>query len=138
MSLMDWEKNVDPHYKRRFFRPPLLCLGKDDGFSARWVVYGNEYIAAKETTVLPGRSVVVKEMAAFGCIIVQGFGMFGEYEAETACMLRFGQLSGDEYFVSEKAATEGVRITNRSRREPFVFLQHFGPNNPETPKEVAS
>jgi hypothetical protein len=133
MSLMDWEKNVDPHYKKRFFRPPLPCKVKNDGFSARWVVYGNEYIAAKETTVLPGRTVVVKEAAAFGCILVQGFGVFGEYEAEAACMLRFGQLSGDEYFVSEKTAAEGVRITNRSKWEPLVFLQHFGPNNPEVP-----
>lgn len=23
MSLMDWEKNVDPHYKRKYFRPPV-------------------------------------------------------------------------------------------------------------------
>jgi hypothetical protein len=138
MSLMDWEKNVDPHYRKHFFRPPLPCAAGDEGCSARWVVYGNDYIAAKETTVLPGRTVKVKEAAAFGCILVQGFGTFGEYEAETSQMLRFGQLSGDEYFVSEKAAADGVSITNRSRREPFVFLQHFGPNNPEAPKEARS
>ena len=138
MSLMDWDKNVDPHYRKRFFRPPLPCAMKDEGVSARWVVYGNEYIAAKETTVLPGRTAVVKDAAAFGCILVQGFGAFGEYEAEAAGTLRFGQLSGDEYFVSEKAAAEGVRITNRSKWEPLVFLQHFGPNNPQTPREVKS
>ncbi len=51
-------------------------------------------------------------------------------------MLRFGQLSGDEYFVSEKAARDGVKITNASRWEPMVMLQHFGPNNAETPKAV--
>jgi len=138
MSLMDWEKNVDPHYRKRFFRPPLPRAMKDEGVCARWVVYGNDYIAAKETTVLPGRTAVVKDAAAFGCILVQGFGTFGEYEAEAAGTLRFGQLSGDEYFVSEKAAAEGVRITNRSKWEPLVFLQHFGPNNPETPREVKS
>ncbi len=27
LSLMDWEKNVDPHYKKHYFRPPLVCAG---------------------------------------------------------------------------------------------------------------
>ena len=25
MSLMDWEKNVDPHYKQHYFRPPIVA-----------------------------------------------------------------------------------------------------------------
>jgi hypothetical protein len=136
MSLMDWEKNVDPHYRARFFRPPAACPRTDDGLSAKWVVYANPYIGAKETTILPGRSVTLKEAAAFGCIIVQGFGRFGPFDAEAAGMLRFGQLSGDEYFVSERAARGGLKLTNASRWEPMVILQHFGPNNDEMPKEV--
>ena len=138
MSLMDWEKNVDPHYRARFFRPPVPCPRIEDGLSAKWVVYANPYIGAKETTVFPGCSVRVKEAAAFGCIIVQGFGRFGYFDAEAAGMLRFGQLSGDEYFVSEKAARDGVTVANASKWEPMVFLQHFGPNNSEMPKEVRS
>lgn len=136
MSLMDWEKNVDPHYRARFFRPPVPCPRTEDGLSAKWVVYANPYIGAKETTILPGRTVTVKEAAAFGCIIVQGFGRFGPFDAEAAGMLRFGQLSGDEYFVSEKAASGGVKVANASRWEPMVILQHFGPNNREMPTEV--
>ena len=136
MSLMDWEKNIDPHYRARFFRPPVDCPRRNDGMSARWVVYANPYIGAKETTVLPGMSVEVKEAAAFGCIIIQGYGGFGPFDAEAAGMLRFGQLSGDEYFVSEKTARRGVTVTNASRWEPMVILQHFGPNNKEMPAEV--
>jgi hypothetical protein len=136
MSLMDWEKNVDPHYRARFFRPPFPCPRTEDGLSAKWVVYANPYIGAKETTILPGQTVTVKEAAAFGCIIVQGFGRFGPFDAEAAGMLRFGQLSGDEYFVSEKAASGGVKVSNASRWEPMVILQHFGPNNSEMPTEV--
>lgn len=136
MSLMDWEKNVDPHYRARFFRPPVPCPRTEDGLSAKWVVYANPYIGAKETTVLPGRTVTVKDAAAFGCIIVQGFGRFGPFDAEAAGMLRFGQLSGDEYFVSEKAASGGVKVANASKWEPMVILQHFGPNNREMPREV--
>ncbi len=48
----------------------------------------------------------------------------------------FGQLSGDEYFVSEAAAREGVRIENQSAWEPMVILKHFGPNNRESPSSV--
>jgi hypothetical protein len=136
MSLMDWEKNVDPHYRRRYFRPPVPCPPVDDGCSARWIVYANPYIAAKETTVLPGCTAVVREAAAFGCIVVQGFGQLGGHAAEAAGMLRFGQLSGDEYFVSEQAAEQGVRVRNASRWEPMVILQHFGPNNREAPQDV--
>jgi hypothetical protein len=78
----------------------------------------------------------VRDQAAYGCILVQGHGRFGAWDAEAAGMLRFGQLSGDEYFVGEKAAKDGVRITNASPWEPLVMLKHFGPNNPETPRAV--
>ena len=104
LDLMDWEKNVDPHYREHYFRPPIPCERHDEGITANWIVHANPYIAAKETTVLPRRTVRLKEAAAFGCIIVQGFGTIGVHDAEAAGMLRFGQLSGDEFFVSEKTA----------------------------------
>jgi hypothetical protein len=138
LGLLDWEKNVDPNYRRTYFRPPRPAANTGEGFAENWIVYANPYIAAKELTVPPSRSVTVKYAAAYGCILVQGHGRFGAWEAEAAEMLRFGQLSGDEYFVSEKAAKEGVRIVNASPWEPMVILKHFGPNNPETPREVAA
>jgi len=99
-------------------------------------VYANDYIAAKELTVSPGASVRVKDGAAYGCIIIQGYGWFGAYEAEAAICLRFGQLSGDEYFVSEAAAGKGICIKNESSWEPMVILKHFGPNHPGMPRTV--
>jgi hypothetical protein len=51
-------------------------------------------------------------------------------------LLRYGQLSADEYFVSEKAAKAGVTISNQSHWEPMVILKHFGPNHPEMPQVV--
>jgi hypothetical protein len=137
MDLMDWQKNVDPHYKKHYFRPPVPCSTSENGFEERWVLYANEYIAAKELVLQPGHTAVVKDRAAYGCIIIEGYGDFGVYEAEAAVCLRFGQLSGDEYFVGEGAAAEGVKITNRSLWEPMVILKHFGPNNPDMPKKVA-
>ncbi|UOF90408.1 hypothetical protein LSG31_21550 [Fodinisporobacter ferrooxydans] len=133
LRLMDWEKNIDPHYKKNYFRPPILCNHSDERHIEKWITYGNEYFAAKELTILPGQTVTVKDSAAYGCIMIQGHGEFGVYDAESAIMLRFGQLSSDEFFVSETAAKEGVTIRNRSRTEPIVILKHFGPNHPDMP-----
>lgn len=133
MSLMDWEKNVDPQYREHYFREPVVITDNED-YTDKWVVYGNDYIAAKELTIKPGKTALIKDAAAYGCILVQGHGKFGTYNAEAAGMLRFGQLSADEYFVSEKAAKEGILIENRSEVEPLVMLKHFGPNNKEVPK----
>ena len=136
LSLLDWEKNVDPHYKKTFFRPPITC-SSDNKHIEKWVTYANEYIAAKELTVYPCQTVVIKDQAAYGCIFVQGYGKFGVHNAETPVMLRYGQLSADEFFVGEKAAKAGITITNDSRFDNLVILKHFANNNPETPKAVS-
>jgi hypothetical protein len=136
MTLLDWEKNIDPHYKKTYFRPPLVSPQSDEKHIDKWVVYANDYIAAKELAVMPGQTVTVKDGAAYGCVVVQGHGKIGVYAAEAATMLRFGQLSADEFFVSETAAKNGITITNESLWEPLVMLKHFGPNNLETPKTV--
>jgi hypothetical protein len=128
ISLLDWEKNVDPNYKKTFYRPKVEC-DKSDVHTESWISYANDYIAAKELVVEPGATVVIKDQAAYGCIVIQGQGKFGNYDCEAACMLRFGQPSGDEFFVSEKTAKEGIRIENKSKWEPLVILKHFGPNS---------
>ena len=137
ISLMDWEKNVDPHYRKTYFRPPIPCPHSDDRCTEKWIVYANDYVGAKELTIQPGQTVTVTDGAAYGCIMIQGHGRFGTYEAEAAIMLRFGQASADEYFVGEQAAREGVTVTNRSNVEPMVILKHFGPNHPDMPGSVS-
>lgn len=136
MSLLDWEKNVDPHYRKHYFRPPVACPNSDGRYAEKWVAYANDYIAAKELTVQPGQKVVVSDGAAYGCIVIQGHGKFGAYDAEASVMLRFGQPSNDEFFVSEAAAKQGVVIENRSRFQPMVILKHFGPNHPDMPRTL--
>jgi hypothetical protein len=130
-SLLDWEKNIDPNYKKHYFRPTIMAL-KTDEYEEKWIAYGNEYIAAKELTIYPKQTVKITDNFAYGCVLVQGNGKFGSYKCETATMLRYGQLSADEYFVSEKAAKKGIIITNESEHEPLVILKHF-PANSETP-----
>ncbi len=133
MDLMDWEANTDPHYKKHYFRPPLLAAEEPGVYTEKWIVYGNPYIGAKELTIFPGQSVTIKDSGAYGCILTQGFGTLEGYQCETAGMLRFGQLSADEFFVGEEAAHKGVTIVNHSSCEPLVMLKHFGPNHPEMP-----
>lgn len=132
MGLMDWEKNVDPHYRKHYFRPPIVSHNGET-FTEKWIAYGNDYIAAQELTIPPNTTAVVAGPVAYGCILIQGHGKIGVYDAEAAVMLRYGQSSGDEYFVSEGAARQGVVFLNASRWEPMVVLKHFGPNHPDTP-----
>lgn len=135
MRLVDWKTCVDPHYRKKYFRPPVLA-GQGEGYLEKWITYATPYFSAKELTIAPGQKVTIEDGAAYGCILVQGFGKLGSYDAETAIMLRYGQLSGDEYFISEQAAKQGVTISNHSLWEPMVILKHFGPNHPNAPKTV--
>ena len=80
---------------------------------------------------MPGATVTVKDAAAYGLIMMQGHGTMGEWPIETPSLIRYGQLTYDEFFVSEQAAREGVTISNPSRSDPIVMLKHFGPANPE-------
>ena len=132
-SLLDWEKNVDPHYRKHFFRPPVEET-REESYAQDWIVYGNPYIAGKELTVHPGQTATITDAAAYGCIVVQGHGTFGPYAAEAPTLLRFGQQSSDEFFVSEQAARNGIVIRNLSPVEPLVMLKHFGPNAGNVPK----
>jgi hypothetical protein len=50
---------------------------------------------------------------------------------ETPVLIRFGQLTRDEFFVTEAAARQGVIISNPSATDPLVMLKHFGPGNPD-------
>ncbi len=108
----------------------------DAGYRENWVTYSTRHYSAKELTVLPGRSVVIKDAAAYGMILTQGYGLLGVHRVETPSLTRFGELTSDEFFVSVDAAKNGIKITNESATEPLVMLKHFGPGNPEAQRLV--
>ena len=81
--------------------------------------------------MLPKRNVTIKDGAAYGVILTQGHGAFGKLSVSTPSMIRFGQMTEDELFVTAMAAEAGVRIENRSETDPLVILKHFGPGNPD-------
>ena len=101
------------------------------GFREQWVCYGTGWYSAKELTVLPKRMVTVTDSAAYGVILTQGNCTFGSHRVSTPAMIRFGDMTEDELFVSAEAAQKGVRIENASASDPLVLLKHFGPGNPD-------
>lgn len=138
IGMLDWDLNVDPNFMENRFTPPrpahAVDARHDEGFQENWIVYGGDWFSAKELTVYPGRTVKVKDAAAYGLICVQGYGRFGKFAISSPNMIRFGQMTEDEFFVTADAASKGVTITNLSAAEPLVILKHFNPGNPEMPR----
>jgi len=135
VGMLDWELNVDPSFVQHRFMLPRPVRPEEEmratGLVDRWLAYRSPDFATKETTILPGRSATLQDPASYGLILVQGHGTLGAWEVETPTMIRFGQLTNDEFFVTEEAARAGVRVTNPSRTDPIVILRHYGPGNPE-------
>ena len=135
MEVLDWELNVDPNIRQnRFMAPrPVKAVNemKAEGYLENWICYKSDTFSAKELTVLPGATVTIKDAAAYGMIMMQGHGRMGAWDIETPSLIRFGELTSDEFFVSETAAKIGVKIVNNSKTEPIVMLKHFGPENPD-------
>ena len=135
IDALDWERNIDPDFvKNRFMRPQPVRKQKDmdtEGYHENWICYKSDAFSAKELTIYPQKTVVIKDKAAYGMILMQGHGQMGCYEIETPTLIRYGQTTNDEFFISENAAINGVKITNSSKTEPLVMLKHFGPQNPE-------
>ncbi|WP_114748662.1 class I mannose-6-phosphate isomerase [Pleomorphovibrio marinus] len=135
MEVIDWELNVNPNLLETRFMEPKPVRDADEmkreGYQENWICYRSDAFSAKELTVFPGQTVTIKDNAAYGMIMMQGHGQMGEWDVETPSLIRYGQLTHDEYFVTEKAASEGVKITNHSKTDPIVMLKHFGPENPD-------
>ena len=135
IGMLDWQANVDPEFgnHNRVFPKPVRPLEemKAAGYVEKWVTYGTQFYSAKELTVLPGRSATIRDAAAYGMILTQGYGTLGVHEIETPSLIRFGEMTKDELFVSADVAKNGVKITNRSSTEPLVMLKHFAPRNPD-------
>jgi hypothetical protein len=129
---------VNPRFgaSNRYFPKPVTPFAETepDGYTEAWITYGTKWYSAKELTIQPKRTVTITDAAAYGIILTQGHGLFGTLPVSTPAMIRFGEMTEDELFVSADAARQGVRIENRSESDPLVILKHFGPGNPESPK----
>lgn len=141
VDALDWDKNVDPNFRDGNYLEPVEAAS-GDGWVDNWIVYGQidngsmgsqQLFTAKELTVQPGAQCTIQDNAAFSWITVQGSGTIGNLPLQTPAMIRFGQMTNDEVFVTAKRASSGVEITNTGS-EPLVGLRYFGPHSqPDAP-----
>lgn len=127
---LDWERNVDTHFKQHHYLEPIVAE-EGDGYVDRWIVYGHidgeQLFSAKELTVQPGARCTLNDPGASGWITVQGKGTIGRLNLQTPALIRFGDETEDEVFISYEAAQRGVEIVNTGS-EPLVGLRYFGPH----------
>lgn len=139
VDALDWDQNVDPNFKDNHYLEPVPVANTEkEGYVDRWIVYGKfagkQLFTAKELTVDPGQKCVIKDGGAYGWITVQGEGYIGTLRLQTPAMIRYGQMTDDEVFVTESAAKEGVTVENTGN-EPLVALRYFGPDaSPDAPE----
>jgi hypothetical protein len=135
MEVIDWELNINSNIRENHFMAPKPVKPLEEmkalGYIENWICYRSDAFSAKELTVLPGATVTIKDSGAYGMIMMQGHGKMGVWDVETPALIRYGQLTFDEFFVTEKTAMEGVTIVNTSPTDPIVMLKHFGPGNPD-------
>lgn len=127
---LDWDKNVDPNFKANNYLEPIVA-DSGEGWVDRWIVYGRvneqQLFSAKELTLEPGAKCTLQDPGASGWITVQGKGRIGHLDLQTPAMIRFGQDTTDEVFISHAAANSGIEIENLGS-EPLVGLRYFGPD----------
>ena len=137
---LDWKANVDPNFKRNHYLEPIpVADTTSEGFIDRWIVYGKvdgeQLFSAKELTVEPGVRCRIKDQGAYGLICVQGVGRINGLPLNSPKLIRFNELTEDEYFCTEDGAKEGTIFENLSETEPLVTLRYFGPEtNPDAPE----
>ncbi len=129
---LDWAKNVDPEFKAHNYLEPIVHSGSEaEGYVDKWIVYGTvdgkQLFSARELTVYPGGSATIKDPGAYGLVSTQGRGTIGTLEIDTPVFIRYGEVTKDEVFVTDKKAKEGVTFKNTGS-EPFVSLRYFGPD----------
>src|SRR5258705_8287321 len=122
VEMLDWPANVNAEFARsnRVFPCPVKPIPEAEtlGYCEQWVCYGTGYYSAKELTVLPKRRVTIRDPEAYGLIVTQGHGSFGKLTVSTPSMIRFGQSTEDELFVTPAAAQNGFGIANTSETDP--------------------
>ena len=133
LDTINWEKNTDPMFREHHYLEPIPDGDTESaGYVDRWVVYGKidgkQLFSAKELTVNPGAKVTIKDGGPSGLITVQGRGRINNVTLECPALIRFGQMTEDEVFITADAATNGLTFENHSDKDPLVCLRYFGPD----------
>ncbi len=129
LDVIDWDENTDENFAAKHYMEPQIIWENKAG-KEEWICYKCKNVCAKRLTINPGETAVITDMAAYGFILIEGYGKFGEWDIATPTLIHYGELTNDEFFVSENAAKRGITVTNTSKTEPLVMLKHFS-ENPE-------
>lgn len=73
---------------------------------------------------------------------MEGYGTLNQWPLETPVLIRYGQLTSDEYFVSAGAAREGVHIYQETAAGNTSWLpfskKDYGIHSPDRPTRYPS
>ena len=60
----------------------------------------------------PGNYVTIQRINGYKAALesLQGYGNFGDYALETPSLIRYGQITNDEFFVTYEAAKNGCEL----------------------------
>ena len=136
---LDWDANVHTGFKDEHYLEPIPDGDTaSEGYQDRWIVYGDvrgeQKFSAKELTVDAGAKMTLKDKGASSIIVTQGRGRIGKLPLDCPSMIRYGEMTEDEVYISAEAATNGVEIENLGSECPLVILRYFGPDvNPQAP-----
>ncbi len=132
-DLVDWPANMDAEFKNHHYIEPIAVGDtQSEGYIDKWIVFGlvdgRQRFSARELTLMPGVRCTIRDSGASGVIVIQGYGRIGTLEVDCPSLIRFGQMTQDEVFISYEAATDGVTFENLSQTDPLVTLRYFGPD----------
>jgi hypothetical protein len=132
-DLVDYPANLVDDFKNQHYLEPIpVADTASEGYVDRWIVYGTiagaQKFSARELTVEPGARCTLRDPGASGVIVTQGHGRIGKLEVDCPSIIRFGQLTQDEVFISHEAAVAGITFENHSKTDPLVTLRYFGPD----------
>ena len=125
---------IDPPYNtgNKDFVYEDAYLDVNDGFRhSKWLSFMNErLIIAKNLLSKEGAIFISIDANEFAQLKLLCDSIFGESNFIGVFIWRKKSGGGqtDEYFVTEKAAKEGIKITNPSTTDPIVILKHFSDN----------
>ena len=133
VDLVDFAANTDSEFKKHHYLEPIpVADTASEGYVDRWIVYGTiegkQKFSARELTVDPGAHCTIRDDGASGVIVTQGHGRIGKLEVDCPSIIRFGQMTQDEVFISNEAALAGTTFENHSKTDPLVTLRYFGPD----------
>jgi len=133
VDLIDWERNTDSSFGMKHYIEAIpVADSESEGYVDKWVVYGTfkgeQRFSARELMVQPGASCTLYDDGASGLIVTQGHGTIGNLSVDCPVVIRFGQMTQDEVFISADAAASGVTLVNQSATDPLVTLRYFGPD----------